>query len=173
MEYLLKILDNAIPGVIYCSAIIFFFLSIIGLTQNNPKVNVEFSKLNHRNFVLYYLVIFVFISHIISGVADVIVGHLVAWKLKNLDSYILDQIVASKKNEIIALRNNYYGLLIFFRHLILSMSLLFLALVFWMRNKRYVIIIFLVTILFVVFSYLYIQHDLLLIKNDIHARFAP
>jgi len=171
MEFLLRTFDDSITGFIYLAALFFFLLRKIEIK------NLDSVKKSKED-MLYIAIMVVLFSQVIGFAAQFMLNHFINLFKCSLKSNVISIMNPPKIDEnIIKQRDNIYASLNFYRHLLISSSLLEISLYKWLKYKdierkkinliiRFSIFIF----VFLSICYLFIRYDLQTLNDAINLR---
>jgi len=171
MDYLLRILNESITGIIYFAALIILFLKCI-----KKKYDIKYIK-DRKDLMLYFVILIVFISRIMGGIAQSILGHFISFVYPNTAIDIQKSINSTSiPQNILEMKNNVYGTLLFYRHLCISIILLGISLIIWFEeylNKIRTFIVTTIISLIIGLAYYLTRQDYISIRDAIDKKFAP
>lgn len=169
MDYLIRILNDSITGIIYFAALFFFFLRYI------KAYKLDFIK-EYKDVMLYSVVLVVFFSRIISGIAESIVSNIITMIYPGIATDIYKTINApSIPQNILDQKTILYSALVFYRHLFFSTLLLGISLLVWFRdkvNKRRTFFITLIILSIILLSYFFTRQSFIPFRDAINNKFA-
>ena len=140
MDYLIKIINDSITGIIYFAALFFFILRYIKVDDLHLRRMIK----DNKDLMLYFMVLIVFISRIIGGMAESIMS---AKMMDLISPDITKKICPSPSifqgtsktipisQNLIDLKEKIYLSLVFYRHLGFSTFLFGISLIVWYKEK--------------------------------------
>ena len=170
MDYLIRILNDSLTGIIYFAALFFFLLRFIKVYK------LDFIK-EYKDVMLYLIVLVVFSSRIIGGIADNIVSYIIPKIYPSIATDILKSVnTTSVPQNILDQKNNDYAALVFYRDLFLSTLLLSISLLVWCRNKLYkrrILFVGIAILCIIGLSYYITRENFIPLRDAVNNKFAP